>query len=106
DNRAVRRGPIKRLLDRDHVRIARGLHEELSDDIETLERMVDQDVLGPNGGKAVAIIVADAFRKTRVIGREFEVGAVDIANLAGVGKAEETLHLEHFRFLDAELLTD
>ncbi len=104
DDRAVGRGAVQRLLDRHHVGVARRLHQELRHHVKAFERMVDQDVLGADRGKAVAAIVANPFGEAGVIGRELEIRAVDVANLAGVGEPEEPMHLENLDFLDPELL--
>src|SRR5215470_2056276 len=65
---------VERLLDRDHRWVAGGLADELRDDIEALVRMVDDNVLLPDGGEAVAAHVADALGETGVEGLEQQVG--------------------------------
>ena len=63
DDRAVVAGAIERLLDRDDRRVARRLAHELHDDVEALVRVVDDDVLLPDGGEAIAAEIADALGK-------------------------------------------
>src|SRR5690606_604949 len=103
---AVRRGAIKRLLDRHHIRIARCLHEELRHHVEAFERMVDEDVLGADGREAVAAIVPDPFGEAGEIGRELQVRPVHVADLAGICQAEKAMNLKDIGLLDAELLPD
>ena len=62
---AVWRGAIERLLDRHHVGIGGGLAQELHHHVEALEGMMDDDVLGADGGEAVAAMIADALGKAR-----------------------------------------
>ena len=59
DDRAVRRGSVERLLDRQHVRVAGGLPDELHHHIEALEGVVDEDVLLTDGREAVAPMIQD-----------------------------------------------
>ena len=70
DDRAVVAGAVERLLDRDDRRVARRLAQELDDDVEALVRVVDDDVLLPDRGKAIAAEIADALGKARVVGGE------------------------------------
>ena len=74
DDRAVVAGAIERLLDRHHRRVARRLAQELHHDVEALVGMMDDDVLLPDRGEAIAAEIADALGKARVVGREDEVG--------------------------------
>ena len=76
-DRAVGRGAVERLLDRDHVGIARRLLQELHHHVEDLVGVMDDDVLLPDRREAVAAVVADALGKARIVGHEFEVGPVD-----------------------------
>ena len=54
DDRAVGRGAIERLLDRDDVGIVRRLVEELDDDVERFVRMMDDEIFLPDRGEAIA----------------------------------------------------
>ena len=65
DDGAVVAGAIERLLDRHHIRIGRGLAQELHHRVEALERMMDDKVLLADGGETVAAMVADALGKAR-----------------------------------------
>ncbi len=76
DDGAITASAIERLLHRDHVGIGGGLAQELDHHVETLERMVDDDVLGPDGGKAIAREIADALGEARGVGREQQIRAV------------------------------
>ena len=75
DDRAVVRGAVQRLLDGDDIGIDGGLAQELHDDVERLVWVVDDDVLLADRREAVAAMVADAFGKTRIVGREFQIVA-------------------------------
>ena len=77
DDRAVLGGPIERLLDRHHVGVARRLLQELHHHVEGFVGVVDDQVLLPDGGEAIAGMLADALGKARIVGHEFEVGAID-----------------------------
>ena len=76
-DRAVGRGAIERLLDRHDVGIARRLGEELHDDVEGFVGVVDDEVLLPDRGEAIAAVLAHALGKARVERRELEVGPVE-----------------------------
>ena len=65
DDRAVLAGAVEGLLYRHHRRVARRLPDELDDDVKTLVGMMDDDVLLPNCGEAIAAEVADALGKSR-----------------------------------------
>ena len=54
---------------------------------------MNEQVLLPNGGEEVAVEIPYALRKASLIGGEFEVGPFDVADLGGVGEAEEALDL-------------
>src|SRR3546814_10160400 len=54
---------VERLLDRHHVRVRRRLPQEGEDDVEALVRMVDDNVLGFDRGKAIAVMFPDSFGK-------------------------------------------
>ena len=47
-----------------HLGIGRRLPQELHDDVERLERVMDDQVLRADRGKAVAVELADAFRES------------------------------------------
>ena len=81
DDRAIGRRAIERLLDRDDIRIARSLIEELHHHIEGFVRVMDNQIFLPDRREAVAGVVADALGETRVIWDEFEVRPVDAREL-------------------------
>ena len=73
------------------VRVLRGLAEELHHHVEALERMVDDDVLGADGGEAVAAEIADAFGEARRVGREQQVRPVIDDQLLEIDDAEQAV---------------
>ena len=75
DDRAVADGAVERLLDRDDVGIGRGLAHELHHGVETLEGMMDDDVLLADRREAVAAVIADALGKARHIWLELQIAA-------------------------------
>ena len=52
-------------------------------------RMMDDDVLLPDGGEAVAAEVADALGKARVVGLEHQIGPLRDNESRGAGEAEQ-----------------
>ncbi len=91
DDRAVAAGAIQRLLHRDHVGVLRRLAQELHHDVEALERMVDDDVLGADGGEAVAAEIADALGEARRVGREQQVRPVIDDQLPQIDDTEDAV---------------
>ena len=61
----IARGAIERLLDCDHVGVARRLQHELHDHVEGLVGVMHHDVLLADRGEAIAAMVADAFGEAR-----------------------------------------
>src|SRR5262249_55954893 len=106
DDRRIVAGAIERLLDGHHRGIARGLADELDHDVEALIGVVDDDVLLPDGREAIAGEVANALRKARDIGPEFEIGPVVHDEPAGAGEAEQPILEEDVLRLDIELADD
>ena len=88
----VRRGAVERLLDRHHVRIARGLAQELHHRIEGFVRVVDDDVLLADGGEAVAAVLADALGEAWLVGLELEIGPVERDQLTKLVQGEHALN--------------
>ena len=76
-DRTVGRGAIERLLDRDDGGIARRLREELDDDVEGFIGVMDDEILLPDRGEAIAAIVAHPLGKPRVIGGKFQIGPIE-----------------------------
>ena len=64
--------------------------------------MVDDDVLLPDGGEAVAGMLADALRKARRIGLELQVRAIDVHELRHGFDAEHARNDLHLRVGDRE----
>ena len=77
-----------------HGRVSRRLADELDDDVEALERVVDDDVLLPDRGEAVAAEIADPLGKARVVRREEEIGTLVDDELLHVDEAEEPVEAE------------
>ena len=102
DDGRVLRGPVERLLDRHHVGVARGLAQETHDDIEALIGVVNDDILGADGGEAVAAEIADALRKARLEGLEQQVRPAPVDELVHVAEADRTAEREHIADLGAE----
>ena len=96
------RGAVKRLLDGNHVGIARGLLQELHHHIERFVRMVDDQVLLPDGGKAIAAVVADALGIARIVRHEFEVGPVEPGELREIVERKHAVDQEHLVVGDRE----
>ncbi len=90
DDRAVGRGAVERLLDRDDVGIARGLIEELHHHVEQFVGVVDDDVLLADRGETVAAMVADALGKARVVRRELR-GRADRPRRAGTSSLSASM---------------
>ena len=106
DDRAVAAGTVQRLLDGDHAGILRGLAQELHHDVETLVGVVDDDVLGANGGETIAAEVADAFGEAGGVGLEQEVRPVLDDELFQVGRRQETVFRVGFVVRRAERIAD
>ena len=95
DDRRIVAGAVERLLDRHHRRIARRLAQELHDDVEALVGMMDDDVLGADGGEAVAAEVADALGKAHGIGLELEIRPLVDDQRLHVADVEHAVEMEH-----------
>ena len=59
DDRRLLAGPVERLLDRDHVRVLGRLAQEGDHHLEALVGVVDDEILGPDRGETVAVILPD-----------------------------------------------
>ena len=64
--------------------------------------MVDDQVLLPDGGEAIAGMLADALGKARIVRDEFEVGAIDRGELRQFREREHAVHHEHLVFGDSK----
>ena len=105
-DRAVLRGPIKRLLDRQHVRVPSRLAQELDHDVESFERMVDQDVLFADGGEAVSAMVANPLGKPRFKWLELQVGTVGGDQLGQFVQPEHAVDQHHVLRLGVQAADD
>ncbi len=95
-DRRVVRGAVERLLDGDHVGVARGLLQELDDDVEGFVGMMDHEVLLADRGEDVAAMIAHALGMARHIGREFEVGAIEAGELRQLVHRQHAVDQDHF----------
>ena len=95
-DRRVVGGAVERLLDRDDVRIARGLLQELHDDVERFIGMMNDQVLLPDRGEHIAAVIAHAFGMARNVGHEFEVGPVEPCQLRQLVHGQDAIHQQHF----------
>ncbi len=57
--------------------------------------MVDDQILLPDGGEAIAAVVADALRIARIVRHEFEIGAVELGELRQIVEREHAVDQEH-----------
>ena len=64
-DRAAVAGAVERLLDRDHVRVARRLLHELHHHLEALVGVVDDEILLADRGEAVAAEILDPLGEAR-----------------------------------------
>src|SRR5205807_7775882 len=67
-------------------------------------RVVDDDVLGLDGGEAVAAEIADALGKARIVGREQQIRPLVDDQLLGVDQSENAVMAEHVAVGSVELL--
>ena len=63
---------------------------------------MDDQVLLPDRREAIAGLLADALGKARIVGHEFEIGAIDRGELRQFREREDAVHHEHFVFRDRE----
>ena len=106
DDRRVLRGAVERLLDRDDAGVGGGLAQELHDHVEAFERMMDDDVLGADCGKAIAAEIADAFGKAGQERFELKIGPLFQYEPAGIGQAKQMIDKDNFRGLEIEVIGD
>ena len=95
DDRGIGRGAVERLLDGDDVRIARRLLQEIHHHVEGFVRVVDDEILLPDRGEAIAAMVADALGIARRIRHEFEIRPVEARELRHLVEREHAVDLEH-----------
>src|SRR5579862_7648890 len=72
-DRRVLRGSIQGLLDGDDAGVCRSLTQKLHNDIEAFERVMNDDVLGANGGKTISAMITNAFGESRDKRRKLEI---------------------------------
>ena len=95
DDRGVGRGAVERLLDGDDVGIARRLLQEIHHHVERFERMMNDEILLPDRGEAIAAMIAHALRIARRVRHEFQVGTVEIGDLPHFIEREHAVDAEH-----------
>ena len=105
-DRRVVRGAVERLLDGDDVGILRRLAEELHHHVEGFVGVVDDEVLLPDGGEAVAAVLADALGEARRIGRKLQLRPVDGDELGEIVERQDAVDEEDLVRRDAEGLGD
>ena len=67
---------------------------------------MDDEILGPDGGKTIAVMLHDPFRKARRVRRKLKVWPVDIDQLAQIGDADEARAFRNQRRIRGETLTN
>src|SRR3546814_8647189 len=77
---------------RDHIRVGRRLPQEGEHHVKAFIGMVDDDVLGLDGGEAIAVMLPDSLGKTRRIGQELQVGPIAVDKLRHVADADDAVH--------------
>src|SRR5690606_24455280 len=97
-------GPIECLLDRYHGGVRRGLPYEVHHHLEAFIRVMDDDVLFADGGKAVAVMLQHALRIARAVGLELEFGPVLGDDRLQPADSEHALGGGHDGMVQAELL--
>ena len=95
DDRAVLGGAVQGLFDRNHVRIARRLTQELHHHVETLERVVDQHVLFADGGEDVAAVVAHPLGIARLIALELQIRVAAADQVRQLCQTQHPVHQNH-----------
>ena len=75
---AVVRGSVQGLLDGNDVRILRRLIQKPHHHVETLKRMVDDEILGSDSGETVAVKVTDTLGKAGVEGLKLQIRTFDV----------------------------
>ncbi len=95
-DRTVLGGAVERLLDRHHVGIMRRLLEELHHHVERLIRMMDDKVLLANCRETIAGLLADALGKSRIVGHEFKIRAIELGKLRELHQRQRAVDQNHF----------
>ena len=89
DDRRLLSGAIQRLLDRHDIGIVRRLVEVGDHCVEAFVRVMDDEVLGADGGKDVAIMLQDALGEPRGVGWKLERRQVGLDQLRQVRDADQ-----------------
>ena len=91
------RCPVERPLDRDHIRIGRGLPQILQNDIEGFIGVMDDDVLCGYRREAIVVVLGDAFGEADFEGLVEKIGAVAHDDLGNIGDREEPVQRSRHR---------
>ena len=105
-DRGIFRGAIKRLLDRDHLWVARRLAQKLDHHIEGFERVMDDDVLGPNGGKTIPGEIPDALGETDVERLEQQIRTLIDDQFQSSVQPRQAFENKHVARVDIALIGD
>ncbi len=106
DDWRILRRAVERLFDGDHVGIGRRLAKELHHDIEALERVVHNDILGPDRCEAIAAMVPDAFGKARNERLEKKIAALIEDQLLGIAQSQQMLDDDQVGQCEIEMVGD
>ena len=89
DDRRLLAGAIQRLLDRDDVGILGRLPQEGHHRLEAFIGMVDDEILGADRRKNVAVMLGNPLGKARRVGREFQHRQVGFDQLRKIGDPDD-----------------
>jgi len=103
DDRTLVGRSVKRLLDGHDVGVLGRLADELHHHVERLVGMMDDDVLLPDGGKAVSAMVTDTLRKARVVRRKFQLRTFIEDQLRRVGISHHAIATHHAGIVGTKL---
>ena len=107
DDRRVAAGAVEGLLDREHIRVGRGLLDEaLHARGERLVRVVHEHVALPQGGEHALgrLVLGEPRRRRRHERRLLEVRAVHVVDLPERGEVEQPGDVEHVVLGHVDLL--
>ena len=91
DDRRFAARAVERPFDRQDIRIGRRLPQILQHDVEGFVRVMDDQVLLLDGGKAIAAEFADALGKADHEGLELQVGPLIDDELGDIGERQQAV---------------
>ena len=106
DDRAVGGGAIEHVLDRHDAGIARGLIEKLDDDVESFVRVVDDEILLPDGGETIPSVLLHPLWKSRIEGGKLQFRTVDRDQLRQFVERQHSLDKHDSRRNDVDVAGD